>query len=400
MKLRLTDRGLRSLTAPDGKYMEVWDRTFHLPGASFGVRVSGRTSSKTWVLLYNRSKRLVLGRYPTLGLSAAREKAYQVAAGIVANESDPIAEKRARKAAPTVRDVAERFLRRHPATGGKSGRGLRPATTKMYRSILEREILPKWGDRKMDDITRKDVIDLLEEIAVEREAVPYSNRVRATLTCMYNWALDREVVTSNPIARLPKRPKEATRQRVLSDDEVRTLWKKLDQQPEPVGSLFRFLLVTGQRIGETTAAQWGDVKDGVWTIPQENTKADQEHRVPLSPQALAILDELRASASPAQGDRIFPIKWISHATARLREACEFNFRPHDLRRTAATGMSRLGVDRLTIERAQNRTDGTIAGIYDRYRREPEVRAALSKWGAHIEGIVKGAPRLEIRMEGR
>ncbi|MGH7562894.1 MAG: tyrosine-type recombinase/integrase, partial [Gemmatimonadota bacterium] len=149
------------------------------------------------------------------------------------------------------------------------------------------------------------------------------------------------------------------------------------------------------------------IKDGAWEIPAENTKANRAHRVPLPALALRILEELK----PVTGKSAYvfetssrrkkgPIRWVSHATARIREGCGFHFRAHDLRRTCGTGMARLGVDRLTIAKALNHksADASVTAIYDRYAREPEVRDAFERWSAHLEGVL--AEDDESRIAGR
>jgi integrase len=341
MRAKLTDRTLQSLVAPTGKYVEVWDEAFHTFGASFGVRVSGATGSKTWVLLYNRSKRLVLGRYPVLSLANARKEAYRVAAEILANDRDPLAERKAVREAPTFAEVAERFVREYPKLAS-----LRPRTEAEYRRVVERELIPRWGEKKADAISRKDVIAVLDDMRINRNAPIASNRTRALISCLFRWALERDLVAASPAVALPRRPQERSRDRVLSDQEVAVLWRELGQEAEPVRSFYKLLLICGQRSGETRIAKWVDIdiEDGVWSIPAANTKASRSHRVPLCSLAQAVLADLKAVTGKAEYVFQTPsprgegaVRWVHRATERIRNRCGFDWRAHDLRRTCATG---------------------------------------------------------------
>jgi integrase len=154
--------------------------------------------------------------------------------------------------------------------------------------------------------------------------------------------------------------------------------------------------LTAQRLGETRKARWDDIEGGTLIIPSKNAKNDRMNRVPLSDPALNVLEELKeingesdfvfCSPSPAKENE--PIRWVTDATKRIREECGFYFRLHDLRRTAASGMSRLGVDRVTISKVLNHksADGSVTAVYDRYEREKEKREALKKWGEQIASL--------------
>jgi integrase len=291
------------------------------------------------------------------------------------------------------------FLDRHAA--------LRSARTyDAYRRVLERDVIPRWGKRNAPDVHRAHVMDLLDEIAHDRGAPIAANRTRAILHALFNFALARDLVPSNPVAGVPRPAPESRRDRVLSSSEIRTLWGALDGEAEPLRSLVRFLLLTGQRSGETCRLRWADVdRDAAtWSIPGADRKGGRAHRVPLSPQAVALLDGLRpvtgdseyTFASPSARAGGGPFRWLSHAAGRLREAAGFAFRIHDLRRTCASGLAELGTDRDTISKVlgHKSADAGVIAIYDRYDREPEKRAALLKWGARLEAIVEGGTERE------
>ena len=263
---------------------------------------------------------------------------------------------------------------------------------------------PLWKNRKAKAIKRVDVVNLLDKIRYDRKSPVQANRTRALLSKLFNFALERGLVEFSPCQGISRPSKETSRDRVLSDVEVKVFWESCEQEGPVVSALFRFLLLTGQRSGETRKAKWTDIMDEVWTIPAENSKNGLEHRVPLATQAATILEELKprtggeayvfaSSSNRSQG----PIKWVSHAVERVRKRSGFDFTIHDLRRTAASGMVALGADRVTLGKALNHktVDSGVTAIYDRYERRHEVRHALSKWGKQVERIVtgEGAPKV-------
>jgi integrase len=297
--------------------------------------------------------------------------------------------------------VADRFLRQHAAK-------LRPTTEREYRRILEGAknkrgwdgLVARWGEKKASDITRADVIALLDEIALEREAPTQANRVRALVSVLFAWAVERDIVIANPATSLPRRRKERGRDRVLSDSEIKRLWKALDAERPVMASLFRFLVLTGQRSSETRGVRWDEIDGDTWTIPGTRTKNHRTHRVALSPQAQTLLAEIGkvtgADEYVFQSNRGGgPIKWVSHAGARIAERAKIeNFRPHDIRRTVASGMAGLGVDRTTLQKILNHSDGaSVTALYDRYARWPEQVEAMRLWGQHVEEITTEEPEV-------
>lgn len=388
---KLTDKVVRSLTTLKD-FEEFWYPEMH--SAAFGVRVSGRTRARVFVLRYYAGphrRRVTLGPYPDLSLAAAREKARKVLARVRLGE-DPALEKRERAAAETFGDVADLFLLRRTD-------GLAKSTTLEYRRIIKSELLPRWRNTKAADIRPAHVIDLLDAIRIDRGSPVMANRTRSLVGAIFAFAEEREIVDGNPARRVRRPAEEMPRERVLAAAEIRKLWNVLAESAEPVASVFRLLLLLGQRSGETKQMEWSDIDDAaLWTIPSERTKNSREQRVPLSPQAVTVIDRLRpltgastcvfASPSP---DKAGSVRWLGKAAARTRTRCGFDFRPHDLRRTFATGVSTLGYDRDLVRWLLNHVDLTITGVYTRHTREPEQRAALAAWGAHVEAIVTAPP---------
>ncbi len=341
--MHLTDKKLRGLQAgPNvkGRHHEIWDSSFR--GGSFGVRVAVKTGSKHFMLLYRvngKRRRITLGNYPLVSLADARSRARALVAEAEAGK-DPGKERRDYRTAPTFGDVASQFLNT-PRTSQLS-----PRTRHEYRRILDKDLLPAWGEVKAVDVKKKDVAELLDQV-LERGSEIMANRTRALISVIFNFAIEREIVEYSPVTGVRRPAAERTRDRVLSQEEVRTLWEALELEHLTISGLFRFLLLTAQRNEETRLTRWEHLEDGIWRIPAENTKNGRAHSVALSSQALAVLEPLRNGkspwvfASPSSRSK-GPILWVSHACIRLKKRCGFDFRPHDLRRTATSGMAALG----------------------------------------------------------
>ena len=211
----------------------------------------------------------------------------------------------------------------------------KPASIKEDTRILNTYLLPAWGRRKFQSITRSDVIRLLDEVKFKRGAPVMANRVKALASTIFNFASKKALVPetfANPCANVEQPTKEESRERVLNDDEIKALWKHLDTRAEPTASIYRLVLLTGQRPGEVKAMRWRDVDtENIWTIPATETKNKREHKVPLSSHALAVMEQLR----PLTGDTEFVfaapsgghIQWLQKMSQRIQKNVGFNFRP-------------------------------------------------------------------------
>jgi integrase len=299
-------------------------------------------------------------------------------------------------------------------------------------------------NRKVKDITRRDVRDLVEGIAERRlrkgttedgqekvGAPIMANRVLSLVKKMFNFALDREWIDANPAARLKPVSPETARDRVLSADEIRTFWRELDSEHHRIATLFRALLLTAQRSGEVSKMRWPQLEpalferkaDGivlpskvepiVWTIPGRQAKNGLAHEVPLGGAVIDLLRELakrdeneRAKVNmlyrakkhqPAReaSEYVFPsrtrkgpIKEVQKAVQRLRKRCGFKFIAHDLRRTAATLMADAGVAENIISKVLNHVEpGVTRRHYNLHAYRGEKRAALETWARYLEAIL-------------
>ncbi|HEX4962618.1 MAG TPA: tyrosine-type recombinase/integrase [Thermoanaerobaculia bacterium] len=399
----LTDRRIRSLKAEGKKRVEAMDSLV----TGLGVRVLP-TGHKSWFLRYGPRegrRRIVLGRYPTLTLEDARNKARGLVSGVNISDRDPMAE---RKTARTARRkaggasfeaLAAYYLEEH------AKRNKRLRAWKEDERKLRVEVLPVWGSRPAAEIRRTDVRELLERIARERGGV-CANRTRALVSRVFSFGMEKERVESNPVHGLKRLYAEKSRERVLSEDEILALWPLFDRLQPAVAAAWRLIVLTAQRPGEVLSMRWCDLERDSrgwwWNLPAELTKTNRAHRVPLSPQALAIIEALRpltestgwVLASRADGKRL---TWLSHSAARLREWSGLeHFTPHDLRRTAATWLGRSGVRPDTIDQLLNHAAGRISRTYNRAGYDAEKRQAVILLGDLVEGALAGEERSNVR----
>lgn len=389
--MRFTDKAIAALN-PEAERYEKWE------GGGFGIRVTPR-GVKSWIWMYRhhgKARRMTLGTYPVVGLADARLKLAK-ARKLLERGEDPgatlVMERRAEREAETVKELVDEYLEKWA----------RPRKRSAYEDerILYKDVVPRWGRRKAKDIRRRDVITLLDSV-VERGAPVQANRTLITIRRVYNWAITRDIVGANPCLGLQKPSAEKQRDRVLSADEVAALWCGLDRagMSDTTRLALRFQLTTAQRKGEVINAEWTeiDLDEGVWTIPSEKVKNRRTHRVPLSSLALKLLEEIKTNASgspwlfpsPRGNGPISPPS-VDHAVRDNRDVMGvYDVTPHDLRRTAASHMTSMGIIRLTVSKILNHADSGVTAIYDRHSYDPEKRHALEAWGRRLEEITTGS----------
>ena len=238
----------------------------------------------------------------------------------------------------------------------------------------------------------------------------------------FAWAVKRDAVQHNPFANLPVAKSIAKRERVLTDQEIAEIWRAAGDAGSPYGTIIRLLILTGQRRGEVAGMAWGEISDDLatWTLPGERTKNGAAHGVPLSAPARDILRAGLPDGADhrgAAGGLLLPgafgtpfagwskakqalDKAIMDARAKAARAAGTSLAPlipwnvHDLRRTVATGLQRLGVRLEVTEAVLNHISGSrggIAGVYQRHDWAAEKRAALDSWAAHVLAVAKGSP---------
>jgi integrase len=402
----LTDAKIRTLQTPATR-REIPDG--RITGLYLVLQPSG---AKSWALRYRaagKPAKLTLGSYPVLDLATARRRA-QEALGDVAGGKDPAAEKRTarevRKAASEpndrVADVAATFIERHAKR--KAGASWAHETERLFA----KEIVPKLGSKRLGEVKRSDVHDLLDGI-VDRGAPIVANRTLAVFRRFCNWAIERGIIEASPADKIKPPAAEESRDRVLSDDEIRLAWGAFDRVGWPFGPLAKLLLLTGARRDEIAQARWSevDIEARTWTIARERSKNGVAHEIPLSDAALGIIKSL-----PRIGDRkdafLFsttgrtPVSGFSNAKEAIDRAIAeargaddeaiARWTLHDLRRTAASGMAGIGIPPHVVEAALGHRRGTIKGVaavYNRYSYATEQRQALDAWARRLEAIVSG-----------
>jgi len=236
----------------------------------------------------------------------------------------------------------------------------------------------RWGSRKVKDIQRRDVRELLDEIAARAPIM--ANRTLALVRKMFTFAIEHDWLEANPCQMIKRFAPERQRDRVLSEDEVRALWKAPDSEGAIIAAVFRFRLLTAQRGGEVLGAAWDemDLTSGWWTISAARSKNGLAHRVPLSPQALKVLKPLRSVAGDSPW--VFPspkkqgasIAHAQKAIERIVQRSGVDFRGHDLRRTAASLMVGVGVPRLVVSKILNHVETGVTAVYDRHSYDIET----------------------------
>ena len=418
-------KGLTTLAVKNAKpkaaRLETPDRG--CAGLYLVVQPSG---AKSWAVRYRyngKPRKLTLGAVyttdsgeaepvtPTLGqpltLAGARKLAmhalHQIEKGIdpAADKSRNVAaavDRAAQRKQDTVEKLSELFMERY------AKKQTRELSWKETQRIFKTIIKPEWKNRVVHDITRRDIIDLLDGI-VDRGTPIMANRTLAVVRKWFGWLASRDIISASPCVGVAPPSTENQRDRVLSDTEIKLFWKACDTVGWPYGPLAKLLLLTGQRRDEVGGMKWSeiDLDAKLWVLPRARMKKDIQHEVPLSSAAMKILKSLPRMVSGKKlvftttGDA--PVGGHSRAKERfdavMADGKKVDIPPwriHDLRRTAATGMARLKIALPTIEKILAHSGGTFAGVvgvYQLYSFADEKAEGLEVWGTAVERLVSG-----------
>jgi integrase len=403
-KQHLSSQFIRNLK-PQGKRVEYYDQHLIENNTLKAKGVKGlfiRLTKAGSVYFYYRywfkqkPKSYKIGSYPDIGLSEARDKARELAAQV--NEgTDPQAEKNKRKHTPkeaTFKAVANEFINKYLPT-------LRKRTADEYKRHLK-VYLTSLNNVPINEISKNQLLSILDKKAITEGSPTQANRIRATLSILFSFAGERDLVGGNLIASVPTyKTGNTKRSRYYSPEEIQELWQWFDSFITPTGQVFKMLLITGQRKTETMQMKWKNIRGDVWTIPAELAKNKQPHDVPLSDMALQIIEQMRPITG--ESDYIFcsprkenhPIGSIKNSKEKIQDESDItDFRPHDLRRTVATFMAKLAVDRTVLGKILNHKglagDSQVTAIYDRHSYMKEKRQAMNRWSHKLQQIIEGA----------
>jgi len=423
-KVNLTDRFVKAAKpAPVGMRLIHWDAA----QPALGLRVTDR-GRKSFVVVrrVGGSSKLhysTLGVYPEMSLAEARQRAPEVlrilAQGKTPQQFKKEEEAQRRRAEEERRAnafsvVAEEYIKR---------RVFQRKTRKDREEVasrIRRELIGRWGDRPISEITQRDVTKMRDEIIdVGGDREPGRRRkiggefaarhALADAKALFNWTIESAILDRSPADRV-KNPKVRPRRRVLNDEELRAIWGAASRTPYPYGPLIRLLVLNGQRLNEIAKAQWPEVDlDGVndgagalLTVPPERMKEEDGHTVPLTPCAVELLRDI---ARHDDCDYIFsnfeitgknrPFSGFSKAKRRLDVgASSLLGRPiphwtqHDLRRTVRTRLSRERVPAEIAEMVIAHKKGGIEGTYNLHAYDDEKREALLAWEKRLVGIIE------------
>ena len=419
----LTIKALENLK-PASTRREISDG--HTRGLYYVLQPTGVAS---WAFRYriaNKSKKLTLGPCPEIDLPTARKLAVD-AAKMVRDGKDPAAVKQVAKeaerapAAPIpdlFEDVLELFLKRH------AQKNTRPRSYRSTKLNLEKDFLKAWRGRRLSELTRKDVNAILDTI-IDRGAPVQANRSLAGLRKMCNWAVGREIITVSPCDHLQAPTVEKKRQRFLTLEEIKLVWTAFDRDGWAFGDIAKLLTLTAQREDEVGGMLWAEVdfNERVWNLPAERSKNGYPHKIPLSDQAIGILQSLpRINHEGKPSTFVFTttgktaVSGYSRAKRRFdklvfelqkKKAVEAGLDPekveplpnwtyHDLRRSATTHLAAMGFQPHVVDAILNHKSGKISGvaaIYNVFEYLDERKEALEAWGKRIEELMSdaGAP---------
>jgi integrase len=358
------------------------------------------TGEKSFVYRYQIAgvrRMLKLGSYPAVSLADAHKR-YDVDSAHVAEGRDPAqvrhTEKVALSDAPTVQDVVTEWMTLYCEPERK-----RPEQAKTLIKNLTEPFLRL----KAKDVTKRVAIDMVLDPILRRGSRTVATDVGSLLKQIFAYAEDRERIPGSMLGTLKKHGgKEKKRKRVLNDEEVVIFWHKLDLcgMQEFMRIALRLTLVTGQRRGEIATMRWShiDFANNIWSVPGDIAKNEEPNLVPLSPLALRLLAQLKVFAKDSpfvlpsyhRKKKVFESITVRALTRAISENEEVfgipHFRPHDLRRTCRTNLSRLKVPREVAELIINHKKKGDVEVYDLYEFLDEKKDALEKWGALVEAL--------------
>jgi integrase len=371
------------------------------------------TGTRSWAFRFRRRTdrkniKLTIGKAGEDGLSlaAARHAAaahrHRLEQGADVTPVTPVTPK-TEGGGDKIEMAAAAFLELHVRRKNRASHA--QATEGVFNSI----VLPAWRGRTIASIRKRDVIDLVESVAASGRGYR-ANRTLAALSKFFNWLVARDALAFSPVTGVEPPHKEEERERILSDDELRAVWFACEDEGSS-GQALRLLILTGTRRSEAGELPWSEIDkaEQMWRLSANRAKNGQACNIPLSSQVWALI---QAQPQIAGCPYVFSTNgttavnnWdkVKHRISARTGIAADDWRLHDLRRTAASGMQKLGVQVPVIERALNHTSGSFRGIVGRYQQHDyadEIRIAFQRWADRVEEIVGGKPAKVVKLRVR
>jgi integrase len=391
-RLKLTKSAIDVLPTP-AKDVVYWDSG--CPG--FGVKITPK-GRKVFIVLYrsggtgSRLRKYTIGPYGRVTLHQARAAALKIFAARTEGR-DPAAEKqqaRRRLVVDRVEDVVELFITEHVS---------KTRSAREISRLLRREVNPRWGTRSVHEIGKRQIIELVTEVAAGGTPSA-ANKLLKVVKAFLGWCVGRAILDVSPANGLAAPARERARDRLLEDDELARILRAARQMDGPYDGIVALLALTGQRREEVAQLTWDevDLASHTWTLPASRTKNGKPHIVHLSKEAIVVLMRV-----PKLGKFVFslsgtkPFQSFSAAKHKLDKLSGVSdWRLHDLRRTCVSGMARLGVPPHVADKVLNHQSGTISGVaavYQRHEFLAERKDALERWSAHLARLLETIDRL-------
>lgn len=385
LKKKLTPNGILA-EAPDEKRIEIYDTV----QSGLILRVTPK-GSKSFAFRYwydGKSTQRTIGSIKDYSLAEARAKAERWRK-MLDEGKNPMNEKQENKEAITLGEYIEIFKNDY------LGRKLKPSTQKTYNSRLNKIKEHSISRIPLKDLTRKTVREFLKEESKNHPT--NANRLHSILSKMFNESIEDGYMIENPLKQMKKLTDEAPREVNYRNDDIKAIWEAFEKEWEPMQSLLKMLLITGQRLGETSKMKWSDIHNRIWTIPQTDTKNKSSHKVPLPNMALNLLKKLKLSDSESEfvfasfRDKHGHLTEFGSVIDRVRKTTMLNdFRLHDLRHIVATKMIDLDVPFIHVGKVLNHkglsASNAITSRYVNPTEEKEIEQktkALDIWTGEL-----------------
>jgi len=433
--IHITKTNVERLDKPTEGRVDYFDDALK----GFGIRVS--PIAKTYFTMRRVNGKLVRAKIDTADKITA-EKARKQAEGMLADMgkgNDPNEHKREKvrlaedKAMEiTVAKLCTEYIERHAKKFKRSW--------ETDERILNFDIIPAWGKRKAADITKRDVVLILEKI-VDRGSPVMANNTFATIRKMFNFAVERDILPHTPCYGVKPPAPKVSRERALSEPEIKTFWSNLDAcaMSAEIRWALKLILTTAQRPGEVIGMHTSEIDGEWWTIPAERAKNKKTHRVYLSVLARGIIAEAidqagagrevpadqvysgfvfptphtkkvqsiagqalivavsRAISSPVLDKKGKPLFDSKGNQATVNKIGVDHFTPHDLRRTAATFMAQSGEMDEVIDAILNHAKQGVIKVYNQFKYDAQKQLALESWARKLASITTGTESNVIPM---